>query len=232
MKPSVYALVGVLLTASSSPADLVFGDVDTYADVGSGANQALLVLDWNDGVGDEAVAFTYNWDGLASGLDAFNAVNTAVSQMTVALHPNHGAIFGIGFDADNDGGAITPGIPEDAPGGSAGSENGSAADPDDHYAEGWFDNGFWAFYRGFNDGNTVRWDQVADSSDPDPFNWIYHSQNDELTDGHWLAFSFAQGFDAAGNPPNLPGVSVVPEPASALLLAGGFILLALRRSIR
>ena len=221
MKASVCALAGVLLTASSH-ADLVFGDVDIVADVGTGANQALLLIDWNDGIGDEAAAFTYNWDGVVNGLDALNAVDTAVSRLTVAFHPDNGAIFGMGFDADNDGGAITPGIPQDAPGGGPSSENGSAADPDDHYAEGWFANGYWAFYRGFNVGETVRWDQQIDENN-------FHSQTDELTDGHWLSFSFAHSFDAAGNPPTLPGVSVVPEPATLALLAGGLAALLLRR---
>jgi hypothetical protein len=210
--------------ATSAHADLLFSDVTLAGTAGSGAKEMLLLLDWNPSPWNPApdpgnAAFTYRWDGDASALDALAALDAALgARLAVVYHPSFPtAVFGMGFDFDDDGGGFTPGTPETSPPAvQPGSENGSATDPDDGYAEGWF-SGYWAFYRGFDDGsNGIDWTSDAGGGN-------FHSQTDLLPDVAWAAFSYAPSFDTTGNPPSLAGLAV-PEPSTGWLLVLGGLL--------
>jgi len=157
------------------------------------------------------------------------------------------AVFGIGYDAngngifsvtgahDVDGNPTTPvftaGISDmntnstkteapyfdtdpDAPVASANAAPGEAAD---HYAEGWWDNGFWEFSRG---GVTTSYPGSWDSTF---VNGI--SQTTIVNDG-WYAFSITDP-DYNSNIPGPATVAAVPEPSSVSLLALGGLALAL-----
>ena len=41
------------------------GDIQLWA--GTGANEAAMVIDWNDGKSDESLVWGYRWDGSATG---------------------------------------------------------------------------------------------------------------------------------------------------------------------
>ena len=144
--------------------------------------------------------------------------NSSLSELFVTRHPTFtSAVFGIGYDQDGDGGGFTPGIPQDAPGGGVGSENGFANDPDDSYAEGWF-TGFWSFQKGTVSGNTITFSSMIDNDN-------YHSQLNPLSDQDWVAFNFSPGFVSQSLTVPYP----VPEPATGLLMLLGFAFVSLIR---
>ena len=118
------AAAALTLTAGATAA-LTFDDVLVAYWTGQGANEAMMIVDWQD---DRALGFGYRWDDLdaPTDFDLFEAVNVASDRFYrqwVDDMPEQ-AIFGIGWDADDDGFAKT--------------------DPDDWYEEGWFENGFWS----------------------------------------------------------------------------------------
>jgi uncharacterized protein (TIGR03382 family) len=66
------ALLFALGSVSSFASPMTFDDIEYW--VGSGVNQAALVIDWNDGVSPECLVWGYRWDGDAKGQDMFMAV--------------------------------------------------------------------------------------------------------------------------------------------------------------
>jgi hypothetical protein len=126
----VLVSAAVLCTAAlASPAHAYLyngTDVDVQYWTGTGANQAVLVVDWKAG---HSLAFGYRWDGTATGgtlLDAVIAQSDNRFYREYVPGQGTGAIFGIGYDVDGDGFA--------------------KADPDDFYAEGWTTNGYWSYW--------------------------------------------------------------------------------------
>ena len=205
-------VVWVALCGEASAQPFGFDDIDFW--VGSGANRAAMVIDWNDGKHPQSVVWGYRWDGTATSQNMLMAIagTTVIHEIeTDAFISSHtGAdprlyarlsqftfgdgVFGLGYDHDGDGGTFTPGF--------EGSETGFSADPDDRYAEGWFDNGFWA----------------GSGSNGDPFDggsWEgFTFLGREIQDGDWEGWSFAPGFTQSA--PSHP----LPEPTTAVLLAG------------
>jgi len=49
-----------------------FSDITTWA--GSGSKQVGFVVDWNDGINPQSLAWGFRWDGNATGLDLLNAI--------------------------------------------------------------------------------------------------------------------------------------------------------------
>ncbi len=186
--------------------------------VGSGDGRALLVLDPNlsDLVADTAFV-EYRWDVASQPTvdleDVLNNVEATSVRLALEWHPNFDsdaegwALFGLGFDVDGDGLDYSPGIPQDAPGGFPGSENGGTNDPDDWYFEGWFTNGFWS-----------QWT----SDDGEAWAAAFGIGTVDVGDGEWHGLSWAPNF-ASSEP-------TVPEPASiALMGLAGLALLSRRR---
>ncbi len=81
-------LAAMLVLAASAQA-YTFNQVDTEFWVGSGANEALLIVDYNGygggSDGGPSFAFGFRWDGAAKGLDLFNAMN-ADGRLTVTKY--------------------------------------------------------------------------------------------------------------------------------------------------
>lgn len=102
---------------------------------GAGGNEALMVVDWQQ---DISLAFGYRWNDSATAGDMFDAVDAASSKFYKEWVEGQGdaAIFGIGYDMDDDG--------------------FSKEDVGDYYEEGWFENGFWAEVLS-SDGQTWGW---------------------------------------------------------------------------
>ena len=224
-------LVGVLGSASVASAapysDFGFNDINYW--VGTGSNKAALVVDFASPTGTSSYAWGYRWDGTATGEDMF----TAIAGSTLFRERDGGpvagtltgsdrrlylrasgfggglgsSVFGIGYDANGNGGSFTSGF--------EGAENGSASDPGDLYAEGWF-TGYWAYF-------------VAESTDT---SWGYSGlgfSNRELTDGAWDGWSFQRDF--VGDVPVTPTAAAagVPEPGTASLLIVGAVAALFRR---
>lgn len=188
----VFALVA---TAGSAQAfsfdDLVFW-------VGSGEKRAALVIDWKSGPEPRSLAWGFRFTGNATGLTMLEAVRDADPRLYVEWVPGleREAVFGLGYDRNGNG--------------------FSKADPEDSYREGWFENGFWAYYVDSTPGPNL----------PDPWDLAPSGlASRTLVDGSWDGWSWAQDF--VPSPPDPP--TAVPEPATLVALVGGLLALARRR---
>jgi hypothetical protein len=194
-----------------------FDDVQFW--VGSGANRAALVIDWNDGKSAESLVWGYRWDGSATGLDMFHAIVSADPRLFANVSPltQFGtSVYGIGYDLNgNHVFNVSPGLSFDAGGWIVGSPDDSRAPSEaaDHWSEGW-NFGFWGYDVKSSSGGAWGF---ADSG-PD---------GRVLSDGVWDGYSFAPGFNFTD--PSDPLAAPVPEPTTAVLgLAGGIALLVRR----
>lgn len=213
-----------------------FDDIDYW--VGSGTNQAALVIDWNDGISPVSLAWGFQWDGVATGWEMLTAIAAADPRLTLVTHPNHEAIFGLYYDLTDTNSGFVAGTP----GNLGGPEDGAANNPGDHYAEGWYD-GYWAYslfggdyeYDIYNNSPPYEYLGTGTYDEPGssdyPVTW--ESGNigagfRELADGYWDAWSFAPGLVSQSI--DQPVAAAVPEPTTALLtaLAGGLFLLTRR----
>jgi len=67
-----------LLLLATQASALSFDDVALEGTVGSGANESIILVDWDSGV-TESHAWLFQWDGVASYGDAFDAIMASVA---------------------------------------------------------------------------------------------------------------------------------------------------------
>ncbi len=190
-----------------------FDDVQFW--VGTGANQAALVIDWNDGKAAESLLWGYRWDGAATGFDMFQAIVSTDSRLYAHLG-NYAwgvAVLGLGFDLNGNGNfSVTPALGFDSAGFYYSTEPDDtrvATEAGDHYVEAW-NTGFWEYFN-----KTTAADE-----------WVSASSgmaDRTLTDGVWDGLNFNLGFAWPGAAPSEPiAVTAIPEPtALAFGLIGG-----------
>lgn len=207
-------------SASAAPVS-TFDDIQFW--VGSGANRAALVIDWVEASSVEpALVWGYRWDGAGTAADMFLDVVAADPRLfaKVGIFSFGMAVFGVGYDVDDDGFGL-----DDAtifgPGGlfvGAASDGVSALDPDDYYAEGFF-LGFWHY-------------GSASSSPYDGGAWVSSAvgmSDVVLADGSWHGLTFTSTFDLTQFPEN-PVAAAIPEAGSWMLLGlASAVGLAFRR---
>ncbi len=85
-----------LLQASSITG---FGDITNW--VGSGANQAGFVIDFNDGTTNQSYAWGFRWDGTQTGEDMFRAIGAADLNLSITA-PGTGSGFYVSSISYND----------------------------------------------------------------------------------------------------------------------------------
>jgi len=224
-----------MLLANVASADVIsFSDIQYW--VGTGSNQAAMVIDWNDG--KDAWAWGYRWDGAATGADMIEALVRTDPRLYSKLWDFGGglghALIGFGLDRDLDGFAIDPAT-DFGPDGylldgrdETDSDGGMAIDPDDSYGEGWWE-GYWSY-----------WVPTTPGENPyDGGSWGYSgwgASSRQLTDGDWDGWSFLPGFfgDEPGPAQAAPSLEAVPEPSSLVLasIAGIGCLVRHRRNRR
>ena len=174
-----------------SPAEITFW-------VGSGTNEAALVVDWHDGEDPDALAWGFRWDGAATAGDLIDAVAAADTRLAVRFHAGYPGtvVFGLGYDADGDGGRFAAGFP------LPGKETGYALDPDDRYREGW-NHGYWSLWRGAgNPYGGGDWSYAGSG-----FGLI------QLTNGAWVGWGFDPDFSSSFG--GLDDQPRTPQPASS-----------------
>jgi len=176
-------------------------DIDIEFWVGSGANRAAVVIDWDDtSAVDEALVWGYRWDGTATGEDMLKAVLESDDRLFARFglfdEGLGAAVFGLGYDLDDDetfgisdgtdfgsDGIAHTGIPDNPPDPAA-----TATDPEDLYAEGWF-SGFWHY--GISSGNPFDGASGGDE-------WASSgggASGRTLSDGDWDSWTFTPTFD-------------------------------------
>ncbi|MBN1513631.1 MAG: PEP-CTERM sorting domain-containing protein [Phycisphaerae bacterium] len=214
MKHWIGTFALVALAVSTARADFTFDDIEYW--IGSGSNEAAFVVDWNDGVNPESLAWGYRWDGTATGEDMLMDIVTTDPGLYAKISEPGGygvALYGMGYDVDRDGFAISDGtVFTDGLAITGSSDTATAVDPDDHYQEGWMSAGFWSYWLS-DDGVTWEFSGTGMSGRT-------------LTDGAWDGWSWAPEFDSSA--PSEP-VPAVPEPATAVLFGLGMLFAARRR---
>ena len=223
MKSSFMSMVVLLVTVSSF-AGMTFNDVDFW--VGEGANQAVLVVDWNDGPSELVKVWGFRWDGTATGADMLLAVCEADSLLyTMGTDvPGKGIAFGgIGYDRDVDS------IFDIAKIGSTSNfdTNGymavtsdtefdgwSIVDADDNWAGGWWTDGFWGY--SYIEAGSATWTGS-----------LVGASGRTLTDGCWDGWSWGAAPGWYGGDPSV--TVTVPEPISLVLFGAGLFLARKRK---
>jgi hypothetical protein len=212
----------VLMLSAALNAAMTFDDIDVW--VGEGANRAALVIDWNNGPSELVKVWGFRWDGQATGADMVLAICQAdaflYAMATVDI--NEGTAFGgFGYDADGDslfgiskgvytgsfngGGIMTVGS-------DAHFDGWDAVGAGDVWESGWFVDGYWAYF-GLKDG---AWDYPGSGASARV-----------LADGAWDGWSWSSS--ANGWWGGDPSVTVIPEPATLVLLGAGLLLARKRK---
>jgi hypothetical protein len=158
--------------------------------VGSGANRAGVVLDWNgDSAADAALAWGFRWDGTATGEEMVRAVIAADPRLFAKLGANGAlglAVRGLGYDLNDDGAfALDDGTTFDEVGvfSSGPTDGATSIDPADRYREGWF-TGVWSY-------------ATADANPWPTAAWTFSrigATSRTLVDGAWDSWAFTPTF--------------------------------------
>ncbi len=130
-----------------------FEDVEYW--IGTGDQQAVLVLDW-DGLSDtdQALVWGYRFNSTETaptGFTMFHAIVTAEPRLfaKIGQTTNYGTpLYGIGYDTNNDQTfTLTDKTKFNMAGFSITSpaDGANSTNPTDNYAEGWFEDGFWSY---------------------------------------------------------------------------------------
>ncbi len=225
------SFTGVLAAAVLFGGAIAHAQTFTLSDiqnwVGTGANQAALVVAWNDGKTPDSLVFGYRWSAADADPTVFGmmqAIDAANPRFSFTAHPSFfsGSVFSVFYDLTGNGGAPVVGIPQDL----GGPENGHALFPGDHYREGWF-TGFWGEFTGFgNPYNGGSW-----TSD---YPTVQGVGVDTVSNNSWFGLSFSSDVInfTAPNPGFPTEATATPEPSSVCLLALGALGLFGRRTRR
>src|SRR3990172_9049327 len=215
--PSNVVFLFVSLCAFSWPfparaQPLTFDEIEFW--VGSGANRAVLVIDWVErSPNPRSLAWGYRWDGTARGSDMLKAILAADDRLFAkfgGMPSNPNAVYGIGYDTDGDGQfTLDDGTSFDDNGiaFTSPADLAASADPDDYYAEGWF-TGFWHYGvetpAGTNPYDGSNWSDIP-----------VGLAGRMLVDGSWDSWAFSPTFNFAAYAEN-------PQPAAPPFSPGDF----------
>lgn len=215
------ALVWLVSAFASEAGTIVQNISDISYWVGSGENRAVLIIDWEDGknvsgeIAGEALAWGYQWPAseMRTGKEMLEAIAAADPRLEVYIQTRSFGpiVFGMAHDLDGDGGTFTFDPFEEA---------GGASDPNDHFAEGWEQNGFW----GYKVGTTTSQQRPSWRDASEGF------ATRALTNNSWDAWVFSSDLDDFSIASPSPALAVIPEPSCAALLVGGGLLLLRRRA--
>lgn len=145
------ALLAALLLISPQSLAFDFTSIDHW--IGEGDNQAALVVDWDEvDTAGPSLSWGYRWNGTATSLDLLRAVLAEDPRFFAKMDPTSTtgvALYGLGYDRNGDSEfSLSDGTDNfNADGivdGSANDEVGPQ-DPEDLWAEGWDELGFWHY---------------------------------------------------------------------------------------
>ena len=189
----------LLLVTPAACVDLVFSFEDIEFWVGMGENESAFLIDWNgEGSLDESLVWGYRWTGPTTAGDMLLDILAADQRLYAKINDYQSfgvALYGLGYDLNGDDNfGVSDGTAFNQNGiAVAGPSDGTiSVDPEDHYAEGWFD-GFWNY-------------GVAAGNPFDGSSWVSPSgglSSRALFDGSWDSLAFDVDFsfsDFAENP--------------------------------
>ena len=190
----LYIFTFIVLCA---PLASAYGFSDIVNWTGSGANEAALLIDWQDGSTYPSLVWGNRWDGTATGEQMLQAIAAADPDLSVEIttYSFGDAVTALGFD------------------GSAYGPSG----PGSHYESGFGSGatGFWAYYLG--SGQTLpTWNESATGA-----------RDRTLLNQAWDGWSWSANFiDTPPSNPPIAAPIPAPEPAAFVLLGlGGFCIL-------
>ncbi len=223
MKFRILILAGLAACATAEAATVATTSDLLYV-VGSGANLATLVIDFNDGSTIDSFAWGFRWDGEASGADMLLAITAADQRISLVSFGNGDSGFFFSSLSYNDGTTTHSG--------NSGTFN---TFPDDYVSWGYYLSG------GFADGPLGSPNSVSGGGSTLPTSWTsaptgaaaesFGVTGRLLTNGAWDVWSFgANGEDFSHlAPPSGSPAAAVPEPASGLLALGGLAVMLRRK---
>lgn len=207
-------IASVTPTTLSTDGTVTFDDIQNWS--GEGENQAAFVVQWNDGKEEYAYVYGYRWTGTAYGVDMVRTIVANNPNLYCLIQYTTDAlgytICGIGYDADEDDEIA---LKDTADGNIYTSDDGVfvhpriadydydnwvAVDTDDHWAAGWYDNGYWSYW-------------VKDSQDASFGYSGLGASSRELVDGSWDGWNFALGFSSYAWLTFAPAPALTPDDA-------------------
>ncbi|MHC0445502.1 DUF5074 domain-containing protein [Flavobacterium sp. 3-218] len=173
---------------------ITFDDIQFW--VGTGANHAAFVVQWNDNKTSDALVWGFKWDGTATGEDMIKAIAKADPRFfTLLLQGTQfgSAIGGFGFDLDGAGtNGLYKGIDKTFPfypfdgiinTSAYDFDSYTVIDTNDHWQSGWT-TGYWSYW-------------VKDPTDSDFGYSGLGASSRELQNGSWDVWNFNPGMQPA-----------------------------------
>ncbi len=166
---------------------LPFSDIQYW--VGTGTNEAALVIQWNDNKNPDALVWGFRWNGTATGEDMLKAIAKADHRFYTLLRQGTQfgtAVGGIGFDLNGinsnalykNGDTMYPLYPSEGIINTSEYDFDSytAADTNDHWKSGWT-TGYWSYW-------------VKDPADADFGYSGVGASTRQLQNGSWDVWNF------------------------------------------
>lgn len=205
-------LKAILCLATIGGATCSFGQSFNFSDitnwVGTGTNQAAIVIDFQDGSAHPAYAWGFRWNGNASGEDLFKAV--------LGADPNLSSVI----TSYSFGDAV-----------SSIAYNGTAAGFGTHSQDGFNSGtpGYWDYWTETTPSTTVP-DQPGSGANPWLESGVGFSAR-TLSNDSWDGWSWAANFVSTPPGTNItPAPSAAPEPIPAVAIGiGAALFLAEKR---
>ena len=185
--------------------------------VGEGSKTSVLVIRWNDGRGAENLVWGYKWEDAAkaTGDAMLRAIAKADPRFYMLVYGDTqygSAIGGFGFDLNGNRNIGLKKGDEEKKADEEGLIHTSAYDFDDytamdatdHWASGWYSNGFWSYY-------------TADSFTEEPGFSSVGASTRVLTDGSLDLWSFSS-FSGSGEAAEINYYFYVPTPETGICL--------------
>lgn len=207
-------LLSLALFASTN----LFAAIGTFSDiayfVGSGANQSALLIDYNDGSGNESLAWGYRWDGAVSGAQML--VDVAAADPLLSISSGGSIADGFFINSISYDGKLLANFF-----GATGSESSG-----------------WAYYLAGGTAGDAPGNEITGGGNSLPVSWVasptgagesgFGTAGRYLANESWDAWSFGSYDDAYTHlaPPS-GNVNAAPVPeASAFAFIFGTVFMA------
>lgn len=233
----ILGLAGLLACINARAQSDLFSTVQDWT--GTGTNEAVFEIDWNQGTSGDAMIWGYRWDGSATGEQMFDAIVAADPRLYAEISEptEYGtAVFGLGFAASGDEPIqLSPALSFNSQHLAYTDYSGvvdsrTAATPGDLWQEGWYTAGYWAYFLSTDSALTAAGDNSTDWADAWQYSGVGMSSR-VLEDGDVDGWDFSFYDGSGDSSPAIPvAVMPVPEPTTwALLSLGGIFFLCIRK---